>query len=262
MLSKKSSRSKLLRTLRTQTLMKHKTTILILLALALTAPSYHETQSFTFNGYEHNITSVIQDRVVLDTEYGRYILRADNCRIVDTHNWCITNLTHDPVEFWPHEYEIVVEHENMCPECNAYGKACESNLECVDYCVNEVCRPERTWCGDGVCDEGEDCPQDCPEQQISESNQTTTNQTTTNESTTNTTQETTNQIQPEEAVEEENTTTQTLAQETQTSTQTVSEEPNYIAAGATMAVGIIALFAIIARHQKKKQEKPDLYSFK
>lgn len=46
-----------------------------------------------------------------------------------------------------------------CGECKkANGEACDYDSECQSsYCVHSVCRPGATYCGDNVCDIGEDC---------------------------------------------------------------------------------------------------------
>jgi hypothetical protein len=231
--------------------------LLLLIATLLIAATYNEGDSFTYNKYQHNITSVIQDAVIIDTAYERVIIREGDCKVIDNHNWCVTNLTYDPVEHYPHEYEITINQERICSDCQVYGQACEENLECNGYCVHEICRPEKTYCGDGICDDNENCAADCP---IQEENTTTINSTQKN---------TTKEQEDEETITQENTTTEITENTTQTETtlsqpttnqNSVQEEPNYVGAGATLAIGIIALFAIIARHKKKNQ--PDLYSFK
>jgi hypothetical protein len=230
--------------------------LIILIALILIAPTYYNDSSFQFNEYEHNITSIIGDRIVVDSTYGRFILKLDRCVQFDTHNWCLENLTHDPVEFYPNTHQIIIEHETLCEddECVSYGQVCENKIDCTDYCVNEVCRPTQTWCGDGVCDENEVCAIDCP---VNKTNTTETqNNTETNSTTKTNTTETQNNT-------ETNSTTKTNTTETQNNVRnTISgEEPNYIGAGLTIVGGIAIIISIFVRKRKHKKEQ-EMYAYR
>ncbi|MFT4250731.1 MAG: hypothetical protein ACMXYD_05205 [Candidatus Woesearchaeota archaeon] len=227
--------------------MKQTTILALTLAILLLAATYNEQDTFTFNGYEHNITNIIGDRVLIDTQHGRFILQANNCEVFDTHLWCVDNLTYDPVEYWPHEYEITISRERLCDTCKTYGQTCEVNLDCADYCVHGTCRPTRTWCGDGICDIRENCPEDCKTEEEIVSNQTST-ETETNEIITNETL--TNQTQQEEieVVEEETTPTTPPAQ----------DEPNWLAGGLIIFGGLFTILLLFGRKKKTK----DLYSYR
>lgn len=61
----------------------------------------------------------------------------------------------------------VAENKTPEPECLKFGEYCEADEECcAGFCVHHRCVNGSTYCGDGYCDEGEDCvscPHDCGE---------------------------------------------------------------------------------------------------
>ena len=116
--------------------------------------------------------SIDNTRLSIQSEYFQMILRVGRCEVQDAYRFCLRNITRDPIEFYPHEVQIVLDIENVCNDsCTALGFACETNRECAShYCVHGICRNQPTWCGDGVCDPGEEdvCPQDCPTESTQE----------------------------------------------------------------------------------------------
>ncbi len=239
--------------------------LLALIPLAAAETSYHETQVMDVEGQEYNFSAVSSNmqRVFITTPHSEFIASVGRCEPHDIYRICISSVTYREIDYYPYEYEINVSWEKTCEDCVGWGGACEESSECgAGVCVNDACRPEQPWCGDGVCDEGqthESCPQDCPAP-VAENNQTT-NETTTDEPESNqTTNETTDELAEQPTQEQP---IQEAPPPERTGGGIVEEDANWLAGSIILFGGFIAIIAVFNRKRKKQQQKQDdLYSYR
>jgi len=234
----------------------------LLLALLFLAPTYYDNAEFTVGRMEFS-TVVGSGSIAITSEYFTLILREGRCEVRDAYRFCLTNLTYNPVEFYPRETQFVLDVENICDtRCVALGFACETNARCAsDYCVHGVCRNQRTWCGDGVCDSGEVCPQDCPVEGDGLEQETESLQVAEQESPQQSVSE---PVSPESFDESADSTQETLlvpepviALEQQPVSQPVtrqsvmstSSDVNWPAAIGVFVVGIVLIFIVLRKHR-------------
>lgn len=253
--------------------MKHptKTLTIAILILALSAlvsaNTYNEHETIVIEGQNYTINLITPDgRIVLGTEHRDFSIPPFDCTNYDIYLICLDNITYDPVEHYPNDYELTITWERLCEDCIAWGEECSAADRCQGACVNDVCRPRSPWCGDGYCDEGlneRTCPEDCA------NNQTGTNEEDTQpaeqETTPEETQETPSATEDDATEDEAQETTEenTLGSDNQPSgfetPTTAQDDTNWLAAGLVVFGGLVLVLVIF---NKKKKRKDDLYSYR
>ena len=235
---------------------------LIPLVLLFLAPTYYEGQNFTVGNMEFTTLVASNDQsIAITSEYFTLILRPNRCEVRDAYEFCLRNITRDYAEYYPNEVRIVLDVENICgSDCVALGYACERNNECAsNYCVHGVCRNQRTWCGDGVCDPQEEgvCLEDCPVQEESpepviEQEEVIQEEETVEEESEETIEEaiTEQGATDEEIVEEQRQILGLLSeQEVRTAVSNARTDVNWPAVSGIVFTGVLLLFLVFRKHR-------------
>lgn len=174
----------------------------------------------TVGKHQFNITVGNDDRsVILTGPYYTVLLREGRCEDEDIYTFCLYDITKDVGYFYPSEHGLLIGVEETCENCAAYGDECSSDSMCTTFCVNNICRPTETWCGDGVCDDSETCDEDC-RVPVNETNTTNTSNTTNATESINTS---TTQEEPTQTVEQEDSVVEDQEQVEDTASQEVQE---------------------------------------
>ena len=144
------------------------TVFLILLMQSVIAANVFSSTVDIFNPFiieelPFRISMYSDGTIIVYSELNRVILIEKECKSQDKYLFCyVQRIDRGEDYLGKDRYQVNLKVDTICDKCVPLGKICTQNSDCAShYCVHDICRTSKKYCGDTFCDDDELCQEDC-----------------------------------------------------------------------------------------------------